>query len=119
MAWSKNNYAHTILWSLVRFDHKDTIEQTGFQTFAQGGEWKNSHVIRSTGVSKKMTNDKANAYATKLDEMMRGIFGVKYEEDSNAAIAISAVAAALATPNSKLKDVGDVVDAHYVFRSEM
>lgn len=125
MSWSKNNAAHRSTWAMVRYFHKNFVAQQGFVNFSQGGEWLNNFVISSAaGETAEMIADKSEVFATKLDEFFIGLFGASYEngqrDEGNArTIAIAAVAAALAVAGSRLKDIGDIVDAHYLFEGEI
>lgn len=127
MSWSKNNIAHTSLWALVTFMHQDTLRNSPFVTFAEGGEWDIDIVTKTAaGSPNQLRLDNAEAVATQLDQFFVGIYKTTYEKMSEAVTkqqaksdAIAALKTIFANQNEKLKTAGDIVDEHYLFRGEV
>lgn len=127
MSWSKNNIAHTSLWALVTFMHQNTLRNSPFVSFAEGGEWDMDIVTKTAaGSPNQLRLDNAEAVATQLDQFFVGIYKTTYEKMSEAVTkqqaksdAIAALKTIFANQNEKLKTAGDIVDEHYLFRGEV
>jgi len=117
MSWNINNSAHTGLWATVRFDHRPASRGIKFK---DGGNWKVDFIIRAAaGASAQDVQQKAQAYANKIDGFLTGFFGAKYESESSEAKALAALESALSNTENTLSDLGDLVDSHYLMVGEM
>ncbi len=114
MAWNSNNRAHACLWIFETWD----LNERG-TSFASAGAWSTEFLIRAAGGGRDMTNSKARAHATKLDDVFRSLFGATYEADITSDRAIAAMTAILRDSTKTLGDLGDPVDDNYRFLGEV
>lgn len=125
MSWSKNNVAHRSLWAMVRYFHKDELAGN-FETFNQGAKWSNKRVLKiADNDSTEMVKSKAESLALKLDDFFVNLFHTSYEKVSGTLTldearddAVTQMVAHLIQQDKKLKDMGDIVDSHYLFKGE-
>ena len=108
--WTKNNAAHAYTYISLRVMDMTEANFADAETIrmSQLGHWV-------PGWSAEMRNEVARSRASMLNNLFIITFQASFEEDTNSAAAIAALADAFATATKTIRTLAAVADDHYDF----
>ena len=112
--WNNNNLAHINTWGGLRGlrEHRLSFPRAGVLRMDQLDFWNQAATPEARALA-------ARELAGKLDDLFRWALHAKYEPGKNSASAVASMEKKLAEAQATLCDLGEAVDAAYMFRGEV